>query len=264
LDIIERKKAALSIPDTWPPDHEMASTATSDDGSVDKAENTAPTIYYGKNPLYNFQKQGHENREVSLQALTSDFEFKQWQESRQLWACIHAKFYVSIPQTRQRRARLRQKDTAETKEHRIVVPEMTPIVEIRATANASVATKFAPLVSTTGTQPKFMSKVRMQRINGLSDDPNWVSGAILERNLFYRVSRSVPAENLDEYLMDSSEFDDTSIPLADNLMLSHWGPTRLRRLTKYGNGTTNVRPLIKMMQRRCMMNLKNAWIKQQT
>jgi hypothetical protein len=104
-----KEKAALCIPDIWPPDHEMASTATSDDeddGSEDKAENTAPTIYYGKNPLYNFQKQGHENREVSLQALTSDFEFKQWQEaSRQLWACIHAKFYVSIPQTRRRRAR---------------------------------------------------------------------------------------------------------------------------------------------------------------
>lgn len=183
---------------------------TNDSNNNDDPENNMN--YYAKNDNYDFQTQGHVNRQAQLnQAMEQpDSLFNKWRKASNTdWACITAKFYISIAETKRRILKQNHNNSTSfnhggpttqqpTKEP---LPPMTPIADIKSNENVTLSTKFQPFlpcnissnsnISSTDHRPVLSSNVRMKRVEGLNDDPSSTkSEPVFEYKLYYRPEES--------------------------------------------------------------------------
>ena len=223
---------------------------TDDDAEVTKTV-TAP-IFYAKNDNYNFDEAGHNNRTTAMATIEQSRAFQNWEKaSKQDWACIHAKFYVSLRRYR-RRHRIDQgqkngknESTTELEE----LPRMTPIVNIKAAEKAVLSTEFHPIgdaasgLNTSSTK-QVASRILMKRINGLNDKDEWGTGPVFETKLYYRLDSSSgamgsngmdPIDQMDDDAMDDDDSDDISLAeqLAAQMPIESYKDDRFQQLERW-------------------------------
>jgi hypothetical protein len=224
-----------------PPLHEMNSESDDEEMDVDGEEeqddpkqdgrqdnndttNDDNIPCYAKNDKYSFDSEGHANRQAAMEKLQSTPVFQAWENAtKQDWACIHAKFFVSL-------RRYTGKDVIgkpyENNKEQMHVPEMTPVVQVQAAKRAVVSTQFH--VTGPSTEPVKRSHVRMERIKGLNDDPAWGTGPVFDLKLYYQLEGALNnqadtvAENetvseLDGMDEDDDDDDDNRANLAEEL-----------------------------------------------
>jgi hypothetical protein len=123
--------------DTPPSEGDAAMMEFDDNDPAGTSSGTA--VYFAKNGTYNFQQGGHQNRRAAMDRLaTSSREYQAWLEaSRMECACIHAKFYVALPQPRSRIVLQRSKGIEPEP-----LPSPAPIVDIKAAERATLSTNF--------------------------------------------------------------------------------------------------------------------------
>ena len=206
---------------------ENARNDSNDEEETMETDSQHDVTYYAKNDDYDFESAGHANRQTAMTQLQPTPEFQAWERAtRQDWSCIHAKCFVSLRQYMRRRA-IGEGSRPKADDERMSLPEMTSIVNIQAAQNATLSTKF----HSTGpsSAPPRQSHVRMQRVKGLNDDPEWGTGPVFDLKLYYRAEATMSApdnlnSNDDESNDDSMEGDkmNTSddlegLPLAEKL-----------------------------------------------
>ena len=86
------------------------------------------------------------------------------------------------------------------------LPDMMPIVQVQAAQNAVVSTRFY----STGPsrEPARKSSLRMERIKGLNDDPEWGTGPLFEVKLYYRAETALQKGRDDLELGEGDDDDD--------------------------------------------------------
>ena len=190
----------------------------------DDAQNGTGVTYFAKNEDYAFDIEGHENRQAAMAKLQPTREFKLWEQAtKQDWACIHAKLFVSM--RRYMKADIAQR-TSRPREERMHLPDMEPIVQVQAAQNAVVSTRFYSTGPSRESARK--SSLRMERIKGLNDDPEWGTGPLFEVKLYYRAetalqnrSDDLELQEGDDDFLDEDEEPNTGeiveVPLAEQL-----------------------------------------------
>jgi len=194
-----------------------------DDPDFEDDPITTGSTYYAKNEHYAFDIAGHENRQAAMAVLQPSREFQAWEKAtKQDWACIHARLFVSM--RRYMRPDIAQR-TTRTTEERIHLPDMTPVVQVQAAQNAVVSTRF----HSKGISPDIArkSRVRMERVKGLNDNLEWGTGPLFDMKLYYRAETVLEQGSdlsMDEDYEDIADSDDelrgpetAEIPLADHL-----------------------------------------------
>jgi hypothetical protein len=165
------------------------------------ASNATGATYYAKNEDYAFDVAGHENRQAAMAKLQPTREFQVWEQAtKQDWACIHAKLFVSMRRYMHHDVAQR---TSKLKEERMHLPDMTPVVQVQAAQNAVVSTQFHSTGPSREVSRK--SRVRMERVKGLNDDPAWGTGPLFDVKLYYRAETVL--ENRGETDLDEEEVD---------------------------------------------------------
>jgi hypothetical protein len=162
--------------------------------------------YFAKNEEYAFDIDGHENRQAAMAKLQPTREFKLWEQAtKQDWACIHAKLFVSMRRYMMK-ADIAHKSPSRRLEDRMPLPDMMPIVQVQAAQNAVVSTRFY----STGPsrEPARKSSLRMERIKGLNDDPEWGTGPLFEVKLYYRAETVLQKGRDDDLKLEESDDDD--------------------------------------------------------
>ena len=156
------------------------------------------TTYYAKNDNYDFKTQGHLNRRNEMNKLHSNFRFSQWEKaSKKEWAAVHAKFYISLPKRIARIPKNISGPRADRAPRELEpLPEQASVVDIKPAENATLGTKFVSVGPSN--QSTRGSAVRMNRINGLTDEAQWRGGPLFEKKLFYRSEDILRMGNGDE------------------------------------------------------------------
>ena len=206
---------------------ENVMTDSNDEGTMET--DSHQVTYYAKNEDYDFESAGHTNRQTAMTQLQPTPEFQAWERAtRQDWSCIHAKCFVSLRQYMRRRAI--GEGSRPRADERMPLPEMTSIVNVQAAQNATLSTTFHSTGASS--KPPRQSHVRMERVKGLNDDPDWGTGPVFDLKLYYRAEATMRAEqdtlnindNDDESSDDSIKDDkmNTSedlegLPLAEKL-----------------------------------------------
>ena len=178
-----------------------------DDQDDAPSDGTPGVTYFAKNEEYAFDIDGHENRQAAMAKLQPTREFKLWEQAtKQDWACIHAKFFVSMRRYMMMKADIAQRPPSRRKEDRMHLPDMMPIVQVQAAQNAVVSTRFY----STGPsrEPARKSSLRMERIKGLNDDPEWGTGPLFEVKLYYRAETALQKGRDDLELGEGDDDDD--------------------------------------------------------
>jgi len=150
------------------------------------------STFYAKNDEYDFKTQGHCNRRQEMEKMHHNMAYTKWQEAAtKEYAVIHAKFYISLPQrTHATPPGHRMRNTSNThgkrhsKERELEpLPEQAKVIDIKAAEKATLGTEFMAIGP-----PKYSrrSAVRMERINGLKDAPEWRGLPLYEKKLYYR------------------------------------------------------------------------------
>jgi hypothetical protein len=197
---------------------QMPAGGTTDEPMMEQDDNSSPRqkaangVFFAKNDDYDFEKEGHANRQVAMAQLQPSGAFQLWEEvARSEWACIHAKFYISQAQQKKRIVNVGQKQKSEP------LPSMKPVVDVKATEKAALSTDFHALGQPMATRS---SNVHMKRIS-LNDDNDWKSGPVFEYKLYYR-PESVPAMSGNDSAESDDEMEDEedAVPLADKLVQS--------------------------------------------
>lgn len=166
-----------------------------------------PGTYFAKDDNYDFKRQGHQNRVAQINKLQQSNDYAEWKEAnKKEYAVIHAKFYVSIPKrmygappksagggSKQRRGKHMTP---------LPVPEQATVVDVKAAENATLGTKYE---STGPPQNMGRSSVRMERINGLTDDKEWKGEPVFEQKLYYRAENIVSGQGLGDESDEMSE-----------------------------------------------------------
>jgi len=155
------------------------------------AHDTKP--FYAKNDHYDFQREGHVHRQRAMDHLQTTRAYRAWETAaRNEYACVHAKFYVSLPkQMRQEYNDRGQGQQTKNKREREHLPQQASILDIKPAANATVGTKFHSTGQPGVVRFQRKSNIRMMRIHGLNDDPQWGSGPVFECKLYYRAEDTV-------------------------------------------------------------------------
>jgi len=149
--------------------------------------------YYARDDSYNFKRQGHQNRRNQMSKLQKSKDYAEWiKATNKEYAVIHAKFYVSIPKRMYRapqktaRGGFKQRKGKQIKP--IPLPEQSTVIDVKATEMATLGTKY----EATGPPQKIgRSPVRMERINGLTDEKDWKGEPVFEQKLMYRAEKTV-------------------------------------------------------------------------
>jgi len=181
-----------------------------------------------QDPNYKFDEAGHANRQQALSQMGGTQVFSEWEKASQKdWACVHAKFFVSLKQAR-RGANVAQtgKGNARRAKPKEELPNMTPIVDVKASEKARLSTEFHPQGGRVNNS-RSSSHIRMQKVRGLNDDPAWEADPVFEVKLYYRPQPgAAPSQNGDddddsmvnESGGDNDSMDDEGdVPLADRL-----------------------------------------------
>ncbi len=203
-----------------------------------------PCPYFARNDKYDFDNEGHSNRKEAMARMEKTKAFSAWEDAaKKEWACIQAKFYVSLPSRTQNhnkghRGRQSFKKQKSQKED---LPEQAPIVDIKAAERATLGTDFH--ATGPSVQPSRRSKVVMKRINGLNESDDCRAAPVFEYKLFYRAE----AEIIDgvkngEVEMDSDDDDESEIPLSTTLLdindLSEYKQKRIHQLRNWHQSFT--------------------------
>ena len=195
------------------------SHAVSDTNSTMNENNKSTTPFYAKNEDYNFDKDGHTNRTSAMAKLEKKDEFTGWKEAVSgEWACVHAKFFMStahkkfVSKNNHKHHRQQQPKVPEP------LPEMMQIVDLKATENATIGTKFKAVgPSSTGLKKApNSSNVRMRRIYGLNDDRSWKGQPVFEYKLHYRPEKAAN-ETIDDDDFDMSDDDNSDAEKNDRM-----------------------------------------------
>ena len=167
--------------------------------------------YYARNDGYNFDRQGHQNRVTEMNKLQNSQQYCEWREANKAeYSVITAKFYVSIPKRQnggevnfQRQHRKKDKEL-------LPIPNQSSVVDIKAAEKVTIGTKFEP----TGPPQRLVkSYVRMERINGLSDEKDWKSEPVFEKKLYYRAEHILKGMKIDD---DEDDEDDDGMSEEDD------------------------------------------------
>ena len=196
----------------------------------EEAEGTNTNVtYYAKNDDYAFDAAGHENRQAAMAKLQPTPEFQAWEKAtKQDWACVHAKCFASLRRYMRPKDGPRRGRSSREEEERMHLPDMAPVVQVQAARNATVSTNF--YATGPSAMPLRKSRVRMERIKGLNDDPEWGTGPVFDLKLYYRAEATMNEEGItkneddDDENMKDSDADDTNdnmenadVSLADKL-----------------------------------------------
>lgn len=209
-------------------------------GSNDDAPQV-PT-YWAKNDKYDFERQGHANRKEAMGQLRPTDEFRGWEKVQKMeFACIHAKFFVSLRERRYGRQTVQKRDASNTSS----LPTMAHVVDVKASERAVLATEFR----SEGVRSSVSaSKFRMKRVSGINDLPGWGTGPVFERKLYYRIHDTENGSDSEENDMDEGEDNpdarDHEEVLRENTPLDSYKKEKLGQLDKWhseltlGNPTT--------------------------
>ncbi|KAL7534287.1 hypothetical protein ACHAWF_004777 [Thalassiosira exigua] len=194
-----------------------------------------PTVsepsYYAKNDTYDFKKQGHQNRREKMSELQQSREYAEWKEANlKEYAVIHAKFFVSIPKriygAPRKSARGGSRRRRGNQMEPLPVPEQSVVVDVKAAESATLGTKY----EVTGPPQRLgRSNVRMERINGLTDDKGWKGEPVFEKKLYYRAEEIVSGGLRDCSGDEMSEDDDND----DQATLSEYKAEKVDQAKQY-------------------------------
>mmetsp|Transcript_29458 Transcript_29458/g.71150 ORF Transcript_29458/g.71150 Transcript_29458/m.71150 type:complete len:732 (-) Transcript_29458:163-2358(-) len=169
-------------------------TQTGEDTGMDDngaSREHAQSTYYAKDDKYDFKRQGHRNRFDQMNKLQQSSDYAEWTKAnKNEYAMIHAKFYLSIP----KRTYKAQPKSGGFKQRRrkqttpLPLPEQASVVDVKAAENATLGTKYQAMGPP---QSISRSSVRMERINGLTDDKDWKGEPVFEKKLYYRAENIV-------------------------------------------------------------------------
>jgi hypothetical protein len=184
------------------------------DGGKEEEEVSNETKFFARDVNYNFHVQGHANRQREMNRLQSSGEYMEWKEAnKKEYAVIHAKFYVSIPKRMYRstpNVGIGGKRGGKHTEP-LPVPQQAAVIDVKASENCTLGTDYR----TTGPPQTFSrSNVRMERINGLTDEKEWKGDAVFETKLYYRAedvlngTGAAAADPSDEEMSDDEEGTD--------------------------------------------------------
>ena len=179
-------------------------------------EGAADTAYYARNDGYNFNRQGHQNRRTEMNKLQSSKQYSEWREANMAaYSVITARFYVSVPR-RQHGGQVNLQQRRRKKDKELLpIPNQSAVVDIKAAEKATIGTKF----ERTGPPQRIVkSYVRMERINGLSDEKDWKGEPVFEKKLYYRAEHIIRGRNVDG---DEDDDDMSEEDADDNIAPSH-------------------------------------------
>ena len=143
----------------------------------DTDDDHAP-IFFAKQENYDFQKQGHANRQEAMARLQPTGEFQAWEQAAlKEYSVIHCKFYISEAKQKSNR----EISITNSKPRELEpLPEMKPVIDVKATEKVTLSTEFHSLGLPRAVRG---ATVRMERIPVNDEMP---SGPVFEYKLFYR------------------------------------------------------------------------------
>jgi hypothetical protein len=157
------------------------------------------TIFFARQDNYNFQKQGHTNRQEAMARLQPTGEFQAWEQAAlKEFSVIHCKFYISEAKRKDNREII----TTSKPRELAPLPEIKPVIDVKATEKVTLSTELHWLGL-----PRMVrgDHVRMKRIPLNDDLP---SGPVFEYKLFYR-------EDFGGVVAVTDEVDNSSIGYVD-------------------------------------------------
>lgn len=166
--------------------------------------------YYARNDDYNFAKEGHNNRRSEMNKLQHNQQFNLWKDAnRAEYSVIHAKFYVSIPK-RQNGGKVNVQRRRKKERELLPLPNQSSVTDIKAAEKATIGTKF----ERRGPPQRIVkSYVRMERINGLTDEKPDRGDPVFEKKLYYRAEHVLKGQTHDSDDDDmSGDDDDIAVP----------------------------------------------------
>jgi hypothetical protein len=163
---------------------------------------TAPN--FARNDDYDFTNDGHTNRTSAMARLEQTRAFAAWEEAaRKEWACIHAKFYVSLPRQNMLGGASHMMKRREYQVPQQELPKQEPVIDVKSAERATLGTKFHAIGPS---QAKNRSRIVMKRINGLNDDESRRAAPVFEYKLYYRAESEF--KDKDELVEDDDDDDD--------------------------------------------------------
>jgi hypothetical protein len=163
--------------------------------------------FYARDVNYDFKVQGHQNRQAEMDKLQHDANYVKWKEAnKREYAVIHAKFYVSTPQ-RMYRAPPKKRNGGRRNGKQmdpLPVPEQAPVVDVKAAEKCTLGTNYVPCAPQTFGR----SNVRMERINGLTDEKQWKGDPLFEKKLYYRAESIINGSGLENLSEDDMSEDE--------------------------------------------------------
>jgi hypothetical protein len=187
--------------------------------------------YFARNDDYNFSKEGHNNRRSEMNKLQHNQQFNLWKDAnRAEYSCIHAKFYVSIPKRQnggevnvQQRRRKKGRDL-------LPLPNQSSVTDIKAAEKATIGTKF----ERSGPPQRIVkSYVRMERINGLTDEKKDRGYPVYEKKLYYRAEHVLKGQYPDSDDDDTSGDDDDIAVPSHNTTLDKYKALMIEKIRLY-------------------------------
>ena len=159
-------------------------------------EVSSETKFYARDDNYNFKTQGHLNRQDQMNKLEQSVAYAEWKEAnKKEYAVIHAKFYVAIPKRTYRAPPQKTGQRKGKPMEPLAVPEQAAFVDVKAAEKCTLGTKY----HTTGPpQSSRRSNVRMERINGLTDDKALKGDPVFEKKLYYRAESVIHGNTLND------------------------------------------------------------------
>jgi len=186
-------------------------------------DKTVDATYYAKNDDYDFKTQGHSNRRTEMGKLHQSNEFSNWEAAaKKEWAVVHAKFYIALPKNirqgdaqhnhgdhrTKKRWNSRRDETGgrRGKQHLEKLPEQVPVIDVKSAESATLGTKFES-TGRLNDRPRMRSSVKMNRIQGLTDNAECRGGPLFECKLYYRAEDvisgvGIKSDNDDDMDMD--------------------------------------------------------------
>jgi hypothetical protein len=177
---------------------------------TDVTRTTVSTTYYAKDVKYDFKKQGHQNRRDQMSKLQQSAEYSLWKEAnKKEYAVIHAKFYVSVPKIMHNRPQPTAASGGFKRRSKNIdplpLPQQSTVIDIKAAEKATLGTNYRAIGPP---QTISRSSVRMERINGLTDDKDWKGEPVFEQKLYYRAESVVTGQDFGEDLDDEMSDDE--------------------------------------------------------
>ncbi len=204
-------------------------------GGPDLLESSCPQ--YARNDNYDFDNEGHTNRATAMSKLEETSAYNAWEQAaRKEWACIHAKFYISLPkrQYQNKNHKGRQNSNKSNQED---LPQQAPIIDVKAAEKATLGTKFHAIGPS---ESKKRSNVIMRRINGLNDSKEYRAAPVFEYKLYYRAEEEVCGKvdsDDDDEMEEDGQVGKSETPLSNEL-LNEIKKEKIHQVTKWHETST--------------------------